>query len=71
MALMDKKMGNLRTTINTNRNEENWVDFPIHSKILLDDIKQTIIKKEGPNPNYSYLIYNYHDLDILDIQRVI
>ena len=56
----------LRETIDTQRNEEGWVDFPIYSKILLDDTRQILIKMEGPNPDYSYLIYNsffYNKLD--------
>ena len=62
-------MDNLRPTINTNQGEEGWFDCPIHSPILLDDTRQILIKMEGLNPDYSYLIYNYHDLDIQNITK--
>lgn len=54
----------LRNSIDTTRKEEGWFDCPIHSSILLDDIKKTTIKKEYVGQNVWYSLHNYYDLDV-------
>lgn len=78
-------MNNLRSTIDTNRGESGWIDFPINSSILLDDTKQIMIKRKGwvalereslhavlrvPLKTNLKNWYSFHNYHDLDIQNL-